>query len=1441
MITPARININTDNFWFNSPFPTLHSPFPTLHSPFPHFPISHSPITMDEMKVAKPDKSKLSTTEFNSLYDFYNATNGPYWIWHNVSINSVPWNFSIPDVNPCWDNWQGLQCSCDATTCSVSKIFLDHHHLTGHLPDSMENFDKMSILVLRGNNITHPITRSIGNMTELQELDLSYNLFDGEIPPSIGRLSQLQTLNLGVNRLTRIPDELYDLSNLEALSLFNNRIEGILSPRIGNLSSLQTLQLQLNNFTSQPIPPQLCDLRQLKTLDMSHTLFHGPIPDCLYHMTSLISLTMIGLNMSCTINNAIGNLTNLITLDFSHGYLYGTIPSTLSNLTNLIDLSLNDNYFTNTLPSSMINMKNLQTVFFQQNFLQGNVNFFASMNLSILSLYNNQFNGHFIIPEDGLIDIVYFDISRNLFSGPLPWNSLWKNILIYVAYENQFTGNLPTSTLASLSIVYYVIGQNFITSTIPEGFFQNSGYLYSLELSENLLTGSIPTSLGHFPEINQIILTTNYFTGSLPDFGDNTLMVVLDVASNYLYGTISSSLSRLKYIEELFLHFNSFSGIINQFINATIQRRLVNIDVSQNQFTGTIPTDVFIYCRKLGSFAASSNCFDGSIPTEICYSTELTSLSLDGLTSSTDCRNRLLQGLPYVNGFTVSHFIQGTIPPCLFQMKSLRLLHLSGNGLTGTIADNFNSTPLTQVSLSHNSLSGTIPNSLQYSRWNSIDLSYNKLTGTLRHDFGSAEGKGNVTLEVNRLSGRIPPNIFNYSGITVLSGNIFECNFFGTDLPQKDPDADNYACGSDSVNNVLYSWIVALICIPLFFLIVLKYIHGFHSSIKDLITCCFDCWTTWRSALRKDENRVNLTRLSIYFSEVRQGVLRLAIYCMIVLLVVFSVLKIYSASYTLEYAWTTSAMLMNGETAAIVLFLSLAAFAVLYVLTSQHVVRKLNLRMPKEKKHQDSENLPIDSPKPLKVNDNLLENFIIYSIITLLDVVIMALADFSYVYMVISFNALFVTFAALALALFRLFTNQVILWMSIPWTSKFIRWMTKGKKHNQHRSGRTKSSIEMKIDQEYSINDISFLENLILFNNIIIPGLAIVFILPDCFYNALFAADAISSSYPYESCYQYTPVLEQNRRCETYGGLVQYSPPYIYSYQCSSKIVINYVPVYVLMFILAGVIIPCLKFGLKLVYDQTKESEGEGKNQGNPKIRRLIELFLPEYFKDFQSDIKPALTEGRDTLTSETMYSRTIFIGGEKKKLLFSKLTMTIHINSYLTILMCFGALFPPLALIAVLTIFSITYFEELWIGWLLTETRNLGLGYMWYEEQIERECEGIEESSNLTIWSTLIVSCGLYGYIIFDTMGDTSGWEEALPMSLLMMLFPLFFMFVFGLRSRCSFVALNRDVKDSSLTTKLVSDHTSFSDNEVDNPLNRRSSLQMVSTNHSRASEVIE
>eukprot|EP01034_Spumella_vulgaris_P034301 gene34301-42300_t len=58
--------------------------------------------------------------------------------------------------------------------------------------------------------------------------------------------------------------------------------------------------------------------------------------------------------------------------------------------------------------------------------------------------------------------------------------------------------------------------------------------------------------------------------------------------------------------------------------------------------------------------------------------------------------------------------IGGSVLACLFEMPVLETLHLSGNGLTGSLPSNdTNCLQLVDLSLSHNELRGDIPLVLQ--------------------------------------------------------------------------------------------------------------------------------------------------------------------------------------------------------------------------------------------------------------------------------------------------------------------------------------------------------------------------------------------------------------------------------------------------------------------------------------------------------------------------------------------------------------------------------------------------------------------------------------------------------------------------------------------------------------------------------------------------------
>jgi hypothetical protein len=1179
--------------------------------------------------------------------------------------------------------------------------------------------------------------------------------------------------------------------------------------------------------------------------------------------------------------------------------------------------------------------------------------FLSQMNPSLYILYScvNFFTGNFNFLTDSNTNsslfnsLGYFNIYSNQLTGSLPWKDQFKELIIYEIQENYFSSSLQNINNIEnqpFSLQYFVANNNYLIASIPIDFLSFNNRLFMLDLSENLLTGTIPYSVSEKQMLNQLLLASNFFTGNLPwNLGNITYLAVLDVSDNSLSGTIPSSFLSLSYVEELFLQNNRFQGQLNSFLdnNHTVDAegnvghflRFINVDISNNEFSGALVNNFFLSARRLQSFTASSNCLDGSLPEEICSSKTLLSLSLDGLTTAENCRQSLFFSSfsSYFNAFTVNHFMEGTIPSCFYSIPSLQLLHLSGNGFTGSIPSSSSSlnlsTSLIDLSLSHNLLSGTIPLPMQQKAWLNLDLSYNKLKGTLSSSFHEILSTGSLSLEVNRISGSIPSSLLDASTISVLNGNIISCNGWGksTGLPSNDPEYHNYVCGSSSVNDILISWIIIVFLFPLIlFVLYWKYMFrrnslnnssverrnqeskeekeettrrentggfavdsseqpGFH-RLYFLFKELMKELQSYRNALKQTSSsssrlttvpqttgtiseqqkegqsifspsssslsfsfvesrptNINfdthnnklrhINRLSLYFEELRKTVFLLTLYCICILLPVYSCLKIDYSSYQVEYAWTVSGLLFSGEIVAICLFFLLGFFVILTVYLFHRMNMKVHHRggrsgdgdggddissfsssslMALEEEEnggntlsmyrgtslynksslisRKSKMLPIEMEQLF--NHSSMEMICIYLIIIIVDLIVMCIVDFSYVYIVLTYNFLIIVIAAFGLALFRLFSNRILLTFSISFLRKQIKLL---RLRRLTLSSENQTIAEQLLNEPYSLQpkDISMLENLILFNNIIIPGIAIMFILPDCFYNALFAASSVTSSYSYTTCYQYLAILGTGRLCNTLIEEVSYSPPFIYSFQCSSKIIINYVSVYIFMFILVSLIVPFVKILLKIWHSrlvtslaahEASLSSASTVTASSATLRHrlcyyLEHFMLSPYFKPLKSSPPTIVMVSRRSKKSRNKI--------KKIPNLFSKLLFTIQINSYLTIFITFGVLFPPLAIIACFSIFSITYFEEFSIGYLLVKSREAG--FFWYEEQIDKECERIEKSSHYTIWSTLIVSCCLFGYILFDTMGDSNGWEAALPMTVLMIFLPISLLIITMLLSR--------------------------------------------------------
>jgi Leucine-rich repeat (LRR) protein len=1409
----------------------------------------------------------LSDQEFNALHDLYNSTYGEGWVWQNVS-SSVPWNFSIPNVNPCEDKWQGVGCSCTSKRCSITKIYLSNHNMSGHLPLSIGSFPSLQSLSFHSNNISGTLPTTIGNLTKLEALDLSINRFVRELPKQIEHLQSLQNLDLSLNAFTEIPVEFFKLTKLRILSLAVNSRTGPISPSFGNFHSLVSLHLE-GNYFSQSLPDIFASFPALETLNIAKNGITGSLPPSFYAMHNLSSLTIFSTLMTSTLSPAIGNLTNLHSLYLYDNLFHGSLPESVGNLTKLIDCMLKYNLFTGPLPSSMAALTNLHFLYIQENSFTGNVSFLTGLTrLNELSCGENFFTGTFLVQPNQFLQLRLFNNSYNSFSGPMPWNENW-GMGNYGIHDNYFSGVLPhgNSSVSEMeayqdcaNLIYLFTDHNYLTGTIPEYFYLSCPRGFNFNLADNYLTGTISQNISSLTSLNQWNVSLNYLTGTIPaEIGNLANIAVMDFGNNQFTGRLPPSVQEMQLLEELFIQNNQLSGSLNLFLGGEIEEmpvhmmKLRNINLSGNKFTGSLPGNFFATSTSLQSFAATSNCLSGSIPKEVCSASFLSSLSLDGLSTAENCRVPLFSAVsPLFSGFAVSHFLPGPIPPCLYEMQGLQLLHLSGNGLTGSLPSNI-SLPdtLTDLSLSHNALTGTIPLSIQNKYWDNLDLSFNKLTGTLSSRFAGVfdpSENQELYLEVNRLSGNIPSSFQNITNLAVLNGNIFSCGWNGENLPKHDSDYSDYSCGSDSVNYVLFGGLWALLLFPVIFLILFRYLSksftlasggGDSHDVKkpgvdnispngrdDLsivnpsdagriarsslinrlvgflsLNAIYQQLLVWKWEVRREilNETLNLVRLSVFLNELRRSVLLMTAYCVCILLPLYCIIKKFEASYSVEYAWYVGGVLLSGEIAAVLLFLALVGFLMLiYFLLGERLTNRVNNKAPKSDERElniqinasnDSSSVKIGKTEMNKdfevfertasvsgvrplvgVKETTRDSLIVtlnYTLVFIFDLIIMGIVDFSYVFIVISYSNTIVTMAAFGLAVFRLITNNLLLSKAIPVSIYILTSLIPAWKElyffQQKYPGNVKNVLAY-----YTYRDISFLDNLILFNNIILPVLATIFILPDCFYNALFAAPDVSSHYSFDQCEQYVLPVNVGRLCTLQIQTMSYSPPYIYSFQCSSKVVINYASVYILMFIMAG-FIPLMKLALKLYYDNVvikniPSVSTPTRLQRNVKF--YVEKLLPNYYRQLRE------TREQESTTIEKRQ------GKPEQFVLFSKLRLTVKINSYLTILATFGALFPPLAVVGCLTIFTITYFEELSIGWLLAETR--AKKYFWYEEQLNHEAENVEKSSNFTLWSTLTVSSFFYGCIVFDIMGDTAGWKAALPMTILLFFFPLLlYMFI--------------------------------------------------------------
>lgn len=1055
-----------------------------------------------------------------------------------------------------------------------------------------------------------------------------------------------------------------------------------------------------------------------------------------YHVQQLL---LPGHNLTGTIPTSIDQLPRLTRLVLPSNSLQGHIPSSIGNLLMLRVLILHSNAFTGSIPNTLTQLNSLHVLNLNNNDLAGPIPSSVAewTELRRLDFSDNYLTG--TIPPDlgKLTELMYLILSSNLLLATLPPElGNLTNLLRFEIGENDLYGSIPATYTNFVNVSLFHLDDNMLTGNIPHDIGKLQKLMF-LDLGDNQFTGPIPESIGTLSELALLHAHDNFFTGTLPtSLGGLTSVVQMYLSVNLLIGSIPTTLSRMVALQDLQIHDNILTGNINNIVNATLQTQLESVQLQNNQLTGPLPVEI-MRLPSLISLVLGVNCFRGDFPPELCRITSMRNLVLDGLHSASTCQHKILPGL--TPAYTTLHHVFGTIPPCYFSMPSLISLHISGNELSGTLPHHLNvSNSLVDLSLSHNIFDGPIPPAIQERTWYSLDLSHNRFSGTLSQHFGKqivhdifygrgtyTEGNSSLYLQNNRLSGPIPHRIRELGTISVLKGNLFSCNPDKSDLPSHDSDKSKYSCGSTLFDTPYYVWlslvstgVAALLLLRSFRTQVDKYFH-----VTSMVTLA-------KSLINLSYTVENQPRLKTYNNvcDICQIVCRMSYLCavlsMLVMAPAYTIVSIFYGTHTYAYAWTVSLDFLSGRVAFGIMFvmLGLTICALLNFYARNIRYNHRNWRAVLSAREQ--EELEVSEERRALRPATVWERATTYLPMIVLNFAVMIGVNLAFVYVVLYEKSAVVTIAQIVLSMFKLFWNKV------------------GSRHISRYTAHRISQMEAKFPRSEYFTLQLFIA---IVNNVGIPCLVVLFTSPACIYNMFVTPTPAESHYTSLEC-----DFDDELNCPAYDTIFHsstYSPPFIYSYQCSSSFVTYYAGTFVNQCIFSSFGTPIVQFACAPLYRMAPPASF---------YRYILKRLVPKLLRPVNAGLQ---------------------VGDIKIDMLhpfFDANQLLLSLLTNFAIMITFGVVFPPLAACMAVTIFSVFFFSRLKLGiFVRAATAANSPGYV---AIVDKECQGVGFLPVLhrSIWQLTVVSFLFYTWFLFDMLGNTEGFEGAFWVFFVYPLLPL-------------------------------------------------------------------